>query len=69
MKSHAIGDYRAALELLKVSDPETWNTSRKVEVQSEVRVTTRRDLSMLSPDELLLLQKLEEKTARLGSGD
>ena len=68
MRIHAIGDYRAALELLKVSDPDTWNTVRKVDVQKEVHV--KRDLSGLNVDELLQLQDLEERAARrlLGSG-
>jgi hypothetical protein len=68
MRIHAMGDYRAALELLKVSDPDTWNTARKVDVQKEVHV--KRDLSGLNVDELLQLQELEERAARrlLGSG-
>ena len=69
MRIHAIGDYRAALELLKVSDPETWNTAKKVDVQKEVIL--KRDLSGLDADELLQLQRLEEKAARraLSSGE
>lgn len=69
MRIHAVGDYRAALELLKVSDPETWNTAKKIDVQKEV--IHKRDLSGLDADELLQLQRLEEKAARraLSSGE
>ncbi len=62
MSMHAQGDYRAALELLKVSDPETWNTEKRT--SSTKDVTIRRDLSGLSVEELLQLQALEEKAAR-----
>jgi len=61
MRTHALGDYRAALELLKVSDPETWNTAKKIDVKRET--TVRRDLSALSDGELLELQRLEEKVS------
>jgi hypothetical protein len=68
MRIHALGDYRAALELLKVSDPETWNTAKKHEVTRETIV--KRDLSGLDAEELLALQRIEEKIERkaLGSG-
>lgn len=66
MSQHALLDYRAAMELFKVSDPETWNTARKVQVDSQV---THRlpDRSGLSDDELLQLEALESKMLPKGT--
>ncbi len=60
MSQHALLDYRAAVELFKVSDPETWNPARKVQVDSTV---THRlpDRSSLTDEELLQLEALESK--------
>jgi hypothetical protein len=68
MQMHAAGDWRAALELLKVSDPDTWNTASKVQVDKEVTIT-HRDLSGLTETALLELQRAEDTIKRLTGGD
>jgi len=68
MQMHAAGDWRAALELLKVSDPDTWNTASKVQVDKEVTIT-HRDLSSLTEAALLELQRAEDTIKRLTGGD
>lgn len=73
MRIHAQSDYRAALELLKASDPETWSPAQRRTVDVSVKhETVEPDLSQLSDTELRKLQNLEaevQRLKRLGRGE
>jgi hypothetical protein len=59
LKGHAVLDHRAALELLKAADPETWNPKTSVKIEAEISAKPARDLSKLTVEQLAELEHLE----------
>jgi hypothetical protein len=64
LKLAAQTDWRAALELLKASDPDTWAPKSSVKVEATVApAAPTRDYSRLSEEQFRQLQELDALTA------
>lgn len=61
LNEHGASDWKAKLEVLKASDPDTWVEQRRQKVELDVKVAPKRDYSALSETELRLLEALESK--------
>lgn len=61
MNDHAATDWKAALEVLRASDPETWSAQSRVKIDATVQAVAPRNLSALSDEELNQLASLENK--------
>lgn len=66
LKGHAMTDFRAAVELLKAADPETWSPKSTVKIEAEISPKSAIDLTKLTAAELDAYEALSEKARRDG---
>lgn len=61
MSEHGLTDWKAQLEVLRASDPDTWSAQSRVKVEATVQAVAPRNLAALSDEELNQLASLENK--------
>lgn len=69
LRPHAERDYRALMEILRASDPDTWVQTAKVKNEVEVTTKPSMDFSKLSDEEFAVFERLATKALPTGEDD